>query len=247
MTSIPSVTRLMHSRASSALRGGGGEENMIAISLPRVAILERPLDTDERPTWRGRPKSAEERYATRSAIATSAKSRLAEMITIKAALNDMAARLESVEQAMPPPTPSCVPQEALAPLRSPPTETLDDLLSGQGVSLRKWRYVTALRAVSHASKVPVADIVSLSRLPAIVRPRMIVLWILYRYGRCSYPAAGRLMKRDHSTVMHNVQRVEEIIAQGGVLIDATMTVVDAATAILTAWGHFGAPGSASAA
>lgn len=247
MTTIPSVTRLMHSRASSALRGGGGEEHMIAISLPRVAILERPLDTDERPTWRGRPKSAEERFATRTAIATSAKSRLSEMITIKAALNDMAERLQSIEQAVPRPASSCVPKEALEPIIGTPTETLDDLLSRQGVYLRKWRYVIALRAVSHASMVPVDDIVSLSRLPAIVRPRMVVLWILYRYCRCSYPAAGRLMHRDHSTVMHNVLRVEEIIARNGMLIDATMTVVDAATAILTAWGHFGAPGSSSAA
>ena len=48
------------------------------------------------------------------------------------------------------------------------------------------------------------------RMPELVEARHVFYWLLYRSTDLSYPVIGKRMKRDHSTVIHGVKRIERM-------------------------------------
>ena len=53
-----------------------------------------------------------------------------------------------------------------------------------------------------------ADLESASRETAFVRPRQLAMYVLRHGLRLSYPAIGRLLHRDHTTVLHSLRVIE---------------------------------------
>lgn len=66
-----------------------------------------------------------------------------------------------------------------------------------------------LRAVSKLYKVTLADLCSPSRRRELVEPRHSAMYVLYKKGGFSLERIGEIFDRDHSSVLHAVQRVEE--------------------------------------
>lgn len=67
-----------------------------------------------------------------------------------------------------------------------------------------------LSAVEREFGVPRIDLLSHRRLIDHARPRQIVMWLARRVTSHSLPQIGRAMDRDHTTIMHGIQRVEEL-------------------------------------
>src|SRR5690606_38723466 len=77
------------------------------------------------------------------------------------------------------------------------------------IERRPWRVNEIIRAVSKASGIPVRDITGPLRAKELVYARQAVMWIARQQGCWSYPQIGRLLgNRDHTTVMHGVNRAE---------------------------------------
>jgi len=52
------------------------------------------------------------------------------------------------------------------------------------------------------------------RARSIVRPRQVAMYLAKNLTNCSYPQIGsRFGDRDHTTVMHAVRKVEDMIAE----------------------------------
>ena len=59
-----------------------------------------------------------------------------------------------------------------------------------------------------------ADLLSERRTRAVARPRQIALWLCKQHTTRSYPDIGRRFGgRDHTTVLHGVRKIEELMAQ----------------------------------
>lgn len=59
-----------------------------------------------------------------------------------------------------------------------------------------------------------ADLLSERRTRAVARPRQIAMWLCKQHTTRSYPDIGRRFGgRDHTTVLHGVRKVEELIGQ----------------------------------
>lgn len=75
-----------------------------------------------------------------------------------------------------------------------------------------YRLTTLLRIVREASGVPLADIKSTRRNASTVKARQIFCWLAKRFTSESYPSIARhIGGRDHTTVLHAVQRVEAVL------------------------------------
>ena len=57
-----------------------------------------------------------------------------------------------------------------------------------------------------------ADVVQQSRKKELVRVRDIITYLLRVHGDMSFPAIGRLIDRDHTTIMHSYKKMQGIIA-----------------------------------
>ena len=59
-----------------------------------------------------------------------------------------------------------------------------------------------------------ADLLSERRTRAVARPRQIAMWLCKQHTTRSYPDIGRRFGgRDHTTVLHGVRKIEELMAQ----------------------------------
>lgn len=59
-----------------------------------------------------------------------------------------------------------------------------------------------------------ADLLSERRTRSVARPRQIAMWLCKQHTTRSYPDIGRRFGgRDHTTVLHGVRKIEELIAQ----------------------------------
>ncbi|RZJ43966.1 MAG: chromosomal replication initiator protein DnaA [Brevundimonas sp.] len=59
-----------------------------------------------------------------------------------------------------------------------------------------------------------ADLLSERRTRTVARPRQIAMWLCKQHTTRSYPDIGRRFGgRDHTTVLHGVRKIEELIAQ----------------------------------
>ena len=63
-------------------------------------------------------------------------------------------------------------------------------------------------AVAHVTKLTAAVIIGPRRHRRFVDARAAVSWLLINELHMSYPQAGRILKRDHSTIHHEVRRCE---------------------------------------
>ena len=59
-----------------------------------------------------------------------------------------------------------------------------------------------------------ADLLSERRTRAVARPRQIAMWLCKQHTTRSYPDIGRRFGgRDHTTVLHGVRKIEELMGQ----------------------------------
>lgn len=66
-----------------------------------------------------------------------------------------------------------------------------------------------IRAIEAAIHVPRGDLVSSRKAAHVVRCRHIAMWIARRASAMSFPQIGRMLGgRDHSTIMHGVNKVQ---------------------------------------
>lgn len=74
----------------------------------------------------------------------------------------------------------------------------------------------ALRYVCLRYGFGVADILSQKRAYDIVRVRQIGMWLAYTAIPVGYPAIGRSFRRDHTTVMYAVKKINALRQEDGV-------------------------------
>ena len=70
------------------------------------------------------------------------------------------------------------------------------------------RIDTILRIVCSSTGVSKRELLAANRSQKIVNARHVAMWLLRRHTFLSLPAIGRILHRDHSSVLHGVRRVE---------------------------------------
>ena len=94
--------------------------------------------------------------------------------------------------------------------------TLADLVRQR--EARRVRIEDILRIVSRHYKVPRTDLLSSRRSRDVVRPRQIAMYLAKSLTSRSLPEIGRRFGgRDHTTVLHSVRKVEQMIKDDGEL------------------------------
>lgn len=68
--------------------------------------------------------------------------------------------------------------------------------------LTQRRTLTAIDQASKLFEVPARDLVGKCRLPSIIRARFALIASLYEACETSYPEIGRLLRRDHTSVLN---------------------------------------------
>lgn len=95
------------------------------------------------------------------------------------------------------------------------------------------RFITLMAA--HLYEIPVRDIVSASRLAHIVWPRQVAMWICHELAQRSLPEIGMAFHRDHTTVIHAIQKLKRMLAEG----DERALLAKARSAmIVTRWTQY---------
>ena len=93
-------------------------------------------------------------------------------------------------------------------------KTLADLIRSQDA--RKVRIEDILKIVSRHFKVPRTDLLSSRRSRDVVRPRQIAMYLAKSLTSRSLPEIGRRFGgRDHTTVLHSVRKVEQLMKDDG--------------------------------
>lgn len=71
------------------------------------------------------------------------------------------------------------------------------------------------------------DLMLKNRKPYLNDRRQVVMWYLRVHKHWTYEAIGEIMNRDHSTAVHGVMRVSELISCGdSVMINLTSRIQD---------------------
>lgn len=95
-------------------------------------------------------------------------------------------------------------------------KTLGDLIRSQ--EARRVRIEDILRIVSRHYKVPRNELLSARRSRDVVRPRQIAMFLAKALTSRSLPEIGRRFGgRDHTTVLHSVRKVEQLMKDDGEL------------------------------
>jgi hypothetical protein len=79
----------------------------------------------------------------------------------------------------------------------------------------------ALQAVSTRTCVPIADILGRNRRPPIAAARHEAVWRVRQATGWSLPRLGRFFKRDHTTVLHSLRKMEKHSARDPELFATT--------------------------
>jgi len=104
-----------------------------------------------------------------------------------------------------------------------------DYFLGKEMDTEKLRITAAMvrDIIVDESRLSWAEITSARRHRPIAQVRMVTSYLLKRYcTHLSFPAIGRMLKRDHSTVVHAVETVGELI-ENAANIDAADPRADA--------------------
>ena len=84
-----------------------------------------------------------------------------------------------------------------------------------------------IQAVSQVSKVPVRDILGPWRWQGYMIPRLSVYWIARNFTLQSYPQIARAVgKRDHTTIMSGVRRVEKYTRVYRPIIEPSLEILE---------------------
>lgn len=70
------------------------------------------------------------------------------------------------------------------------------------------RIASATTTASRAFEIPIRALLGRGRQKSIARARLALYAGLYRACETSYPEIGRLLKRDHTTVLYGVREAE---------------------------------------
>jgi len=96
-------------------------------------------------------------------------------------------------------------------------EVLADLLRANN---RRVTVDEIQKKVSEHFAIKVSDMFSARRARQIARPRQIAMYLAKNLTAMSYPEIGRRFgNRDHTTIMHAVRKIEELMAQDNELCD----------------------------
>jgi chromosomal replication initiator protein len=93
-------------------------------------------------------------------------------------------------------------------------QALHDLVA-PGPSGRGTTSAAVLTAVSRYFDVKIDDIKGKARHKQIVVPRQIAMYVLREDAHLSTPEVGRILNRDHTTVLHGLKQVANDIARDG--------------------------------
>ena len=85
---------------------------------------------------------------------------------------------------------------------------------------------TILRAVSEYYRVSLDDLKGTKRTQRIVLPRHVAMYLLREDGQLSLPQIGQTLNRDHTTVLHGVERVATQIETDEALRREVITLRD---------------------
>jgi chromosomal replication initiator protein len=81
--------------------------------------------------------------------------------------------------------------------------------------------------IAEMTGVTVSDILSTKRQSIVVMAKWLLILVLYRYTRLSFPAIGRMLGgRDHSTIVHALQSVEELLQDDKLFIMLANEICD---------------------
>jgi chromosomal replication initiator protein len=94
------------------------------------------------------------------------------------------------------------------------SEALHDLVA-PGPSGRGTTSLAVLTAVSRLFDVKVDDLKGKARHKRVVVPRQIAMYLLREDAHLSTPEVGRVLNRDHTTVLHGIKQVANDIARDG--------------------------------
>jgi chromosomal replication initiation ATPase DnaA len=106
---------------------------------------------------------------------------------------------------------------------------VDSRLGSDTRTVVRDRHARAQRIIETVAlhfEVPVANIMSRSRVERITWPRFVAMYLIRRYTRLSTPSIGALFDRNHGTVLHALRVVQNRI-ETDVIFRAELTSVDA--------------------
>lgn len=161
------------------------DERMVSISLPRVTIAERRRDEhdiSDRPKWKGPPAQPSPAPMVRAAISPRVRQRPAPVLTPSRAWRFTPLSGEASARFAPAPWPSFVVPETWPVARG------------------KAHVIIAM--VARKAGMTVDEMRSARRNKDIVLARRVAVAVLLRFTRLSLPQVGRLLGRDHTTIMH---------------------------------------------
>jgi len=96
-------------------------------------------------------------------------------------------------------------------------DTLSDLLRA---SARRITIEDIQKQVASHFAIRMSDMHSARRARNIARPRQIAMYLAKNLTHASYPEIGRQFgNRDHTTIMHAVKKVEQLVGEDGGLAD----------------------------
>jgi chromosomal replication initiator protein len=84
--------------------------------------------------------------------------------------------------------------------------------------------IQALVAARH--RLCVRDILSRRRSAQVARPRQIAMWLARHITPCSLPEIGHAFERDHTTVMHGIDRIDKLMGAYPLFRDEVLGLLD---------------------
>jgi chromosomal replication initiator protein len=102
-------------------------------------------------------------------------------------------------------------------------EVIEKMTQSSG---RRVEDVKILKAVAEFFNVTTEDLVSHSRRKQVVEPRQIAMYLLRDISDMSYPHIGEKMGRDHTTVIHSYEKINNEIDHSPALNQKILTIKD---------------------
>ena len=99
------------------------------------------------------------------------------------------------------------------------------ILSGTIRAQKKCSWREVIKVVADFYDIEEKEILEKSRRQEVVRPRQVTMYILREELRNSYPFIGRKIGgRDHTTVMHACEKIEDELRANGQIFDEINTI-----------------------
>ena len=70
--------------------------------------------------------------------------------------------------------------------------------------------IHCLQAVERHCGVSMLELLGERRARAIARPRQVAMWLASKTTMASLPKIGRIMRRDHTTILHGIRVIEKM-------------------------------------